>query len=208
MPRHPHHTALKQLAARDPLIAAALDKIGLPPPRSRPPGFGSLVRIVMGQQVSTAAAASIWTRLTTAIDPFTPEAVLEKSIDDLRLLGLSRQKAAYTLGIAQAIVSGQLDLERIHALDDEAAILELTRVKGFGRWSAEIYLLFSLDRPDVWPAADLALAVAMQRLRRLRSRPDQKRLIKLAETWRPYRAAAAHFLWHYHHNMPFGANER
>ncbi len=204
MARHPHHVALKKLAASDPHIAAALAKIGPPPSRSRPPGFGSLVRIIVGQQVSVAAAASIWERLTSGIDPFTPENVLRRGVDELRAFGLSRQKAAYISALAADLVAGRLDLERIHALDDAVAIAELMKLKGFGRWSAEIYLLFSLGRPDIFPAGDLGLAVAMQRLKRLRKRPDPKRLLKLSESWRPHRGAAAFFLWHFLHNAPLG----
>ncbi len=208
MARHPHHLALRKLAAVDPHIAAALAEVGLPEPRVRPPGFASLARIIVGQQVSTASARSLWERLTAGVDPFTPDGVLAKTADELRGLGLSRQKAAYTLGLAAAIAEGQLDLDGLDVLEDEAAIAELTKIKGLGRWSAEIYLLFSLGRPDVFPAGDLALAVAMQRLKRLRRRPDPKRLIKLTEAWRPYRGAAALFLWHYYANAPFGAAER
>ena len=204
MPRHPHHVALKRLAAGDPHIAAALTKIGLPPPRSRPPGFASLARIIVGQQVSVASAASIWNRLTAGIDPFTPENVARRTIDELRAFGLSRQKANYIAGLAADLASGRLNLEVIHALDDAAAIAELMKIKGFGRWSADVYLLFSLGRPDIFPAGDLGLAVAMQRLKRLRKRPDPKRLIKLSEAWRPYRGAAALFLWHFLHNAPLG----
>lgn len=204
MPRHPHHVALKRLAASDPHIAAALTKIGLPPPRSRPPGFGSLARIIVGQQVSVAAAASIWDRLAAGIDPFTPDNVARRTIDELRAFGLSRQKANYISALAADLATGRLDLEVIHALDDAAAIAELMKIKGFGRWSAEVYLLFSLGRPDIFPSGDLGLAVAMQRLKRLRKRPDPKRLIKLSEAWRPHRGAAAFFLWHFLHNAPFG----
>ncbi len=207
MLRNPHVPALRVLAKADPLLAAALAEIGPPPPRDRDPGFASLARIIVGQQVSTASAVSMWKRLTAAIDPFTPEKVRLHSENEMRALGLSRQKAAYTLGLAREIAEGRLDLARVHAMDDESAILEITRIKGLGRWSAEVYLLFALRRPDVWPAGDLALQVAMQRLRRLRTRPDPKRMIRLAEDWRPYRGAAAHFLWHYYANAPFGVRE-
>lgn len=207
MPRHPHAAALRHLAARDPVFGQALATCGLPPRREREPGFASLVRIIVGQQVSTASAVSMWNRLTAGIDPFTPEAVLRRRDDELREFGLSRQKAAYTLGLAREIAEGRLDLTRVHAMEDEAAIAEIVKVKGLGRWSAEVYLLFALRRPDVWPAGDLALQVAMQRLRRLRRRPDPARMIKLAEAWRPYRGAAAHFLWHYYHRAPFEAAE-
>ncbi len=204
----PYATALRRLAKADPALAAALAAVGSPPLRSREPGFASLARIIVGQQVSTASSVALWAKLTAGVDPFTPEAVLARTADELRLLGLSRQKAAYTLGLARAIAEGTLDLERLRDLDDEAAIEEITRVKGLGRWSAEIYLLFALQRSDIWPAGDLALQIGMQRLRGLRKRPDAKRMIRLAEPWRPYRGAAAHFLWHYYRKAPFQTQER
>lgn len=208
MPRNPNATALRRLAAGDPILAAALNTCGLPPPRNREPGFSSLARIIVGQQVSTASAVALWGKLTAGISPFTPERVVRRNEEELRALGLSRQKADYMLGLAREIVDGRLDFDRLHALDDEAAILEITRIKGLGRWSAEIYLLFALQRPDIWPAGDLALQVGMQHLKGLRQRPDPKRMIKLAEAWRPYRGAAAHFLWHYYAKAPFRASER
>ena len=198
----PHHTALRTLAERDPVIAEALALIGLPPPRDRPPGFGSLLRAIVGQQISTAAAMALWARLAAAVDPITPETIACLDVDALRALGFSRQKAAYALGLARDILEGRVNLDSLPQLDDEAAIEHLTQIRGIGRWSAEVYLLFALGRPDIWPAGDLALAVAMQRLKRLRRRPDPKRLIRLAEPWRPYRGAAAHFLWHYYAKAP------
>ena len=208
MPVHPHHQALRKLARLDPRVAAELERIGLPEPRSRPPGFASLARIIVGQQVSAAAARSMWAKLTSAIDPFTPETVGALTPAKLRKLGMSRQKARYIRELAAAIAAGRLDLDRLHRLEDEVAVAELMKLNGFGRWSAEIYLLFSLGRLDIFPAGDLALAVAMQRLKRLRRRPDPKRLIKLVEPWRPYRGAGAYFLWHYHHAAPFAAAEK
>lgn len=198
----PHASALKALAKRDPDIAAALAAIGPPPPRNRPPGFSSLLRAIVGQQISAAAAAALWMRLAGAIDPIAPETVIRLDLDALRSLGLSRQKALYTQGLARDILEGRVDLDLLHTLDDEAAIAHLIQVKGIGRWSAEVYLLFALDRQDIWPSGDLALAIAMQRLRRLRRRPDPKKLVKLAEPWRPYRGAAAQFLWHYYKASP------
>jgi DNA-3-methyladenine glycosylase II len=136
MPRHPHATALRRLAADDPAFAAAFTACGLPPRREREPGFASLTRIIVGQQVSTASAVSMWNRLTAGIDPFTPETVILRTEEQLRGFGLSRQKAAYTLGLAREIIEGRLDLARVHALEDEAAISEITRIKGLGRCSA------------------------------------------------------------------------
>jgi DNA-3-methyladenine glycosylase II len=202
MPRHPQSLALKFLAARDPHIGAEFARIGLPPRRERPPGFPTILRIILGQQVSTSAANAMWTKMTAVIDPLTPEALLQYQPDALRPFGLSRQKSAYALGLAGDLVAGRVDLARVEALDDEAAIAELIKIKGIGRWSAEIYLLFALRRQDIWPSGDLALQVALQRLKGLRKRPDPKRMIKLAEVWRPHRGAAAHFLWHYYANAP------
>lgn len=202
MPRHPHSLALKRLADCDPHIAAEFARIGLPPRRERPPGFPTILRIILGQQVSTSAANAMWTKMTAVIDPLTPEALLQYQPDALRPFGLSRQKSAYALGLAGDLVAGRVDLARVEALDDEAAIAELIKIKGIGRWSAEIYLLFALRRQDIWPSGDLALQVALQRLKGLRKRPDPKRMVKLAEVWRPHRGAAAHFLWHYYANAP------
>ncbi len=198
----PHLTALASIAARDPDIAKALEIIGPPPPRDRPPGFSSLLRAIVGQQISAAAATSLWNRLAAAVDPVTPEAIARLDLAALRALGFSRQKAAYAQGLARNILERRVDLESLPQLDDEAAIAHLTQIKGIGRWSAEVYLLFALGRTDIWPSGDLALAIAMQRLKRLRRRPDPKRLTRLAEPWRPHRGAAAHFLWHYYAKAP------
>jgi DNA-3-methyladenine glycosylase II len=202
MPRHPYSLALKRLAECDPHIAAEFARIGLPPRRERPPGFPTILRIILGQQVSTSAANAMWSKMTAVIDPLTPEALLQYQPGALRPFGLSRQKSAYALGLADDLVAGRVDLARVETLDDEAAIAELIKIKGIGRWSAEIYLLFALRRQDIWPSGDLALQVALQRLKGLRKRPDPKRMIKLAEVWRPHRGAAAHFLWHYYANAP------
>lgn len=199
---NPIPPALLALAERDRDIAAALAVIGPPPDRSRPPGFASLLRAIVGQQISSAAAAALWTRIVAAIDPLTPEAVARLDLDDLRGLGLSRQKALYAQGLARDLLDRRIDLDLVPTLEDEAAIAHLIQIKGIGRWSAEIYLLFALNRPDVFPAGDLALQIAMQRLKQLRRRPEPKRLIKLVEPWRPYRGAAAQFLWHYYKAPP------
>lgn len=193
---------LRALADRDKDIAAALIAIGPPPDRTRPPGFGSLLRAIVGQQISAAAAAALWTKLGAALDPLAPETVARLEIEALRRLGLSRQKALYAQGLARDLLDGRIDLARVPAMDDEEAITHLIQIKGIGRWSAEIYLLFALGRRDIFPSGDLALAIAMQRLKRLRRRPEPARLIKLAEPWRPYRGAAAQFLWHYYKAPP------
>ena len=175
-------------------------RIGYPKPRARPLGFVGFARAIVAQQVSVAAASGIWAKLEAGLGEIAPERVLEASDEALRAMGLSRQKALYVRGLAQAVVTGALRFEELHAADDEAAIAEITKLKGLGRWSAEIYLLFALRRPDIWPGNDLALQEAMRILKRLRARPDEKRLRKLGEAWRPHRSAGALFLWHvYHH---------
>ena len=189
--------AIDRLAAIDPDIRAAVDRIGYPIPRLRPPGFATLLRIMVSQQVSTRAAAAIWGRLETAC---AGEAMPERflSLDDtaLRSVGLSGRKIDYGRGLAAGIADGYLDLDGLSSLSEEDAIAEICKLKGFGRWSAEIYLLFALSRTDSWPGDDLAVQVGMQRLKGLETRPDRKLMDALAEPWRPLRGCAAILLWH------------
>lgn len=182
----------------DPAIARGLAAAGRPALRQRPPGFPTLLRIVLGQQLSVASAAAIWARLEAMVDPLTPERLLALAPEGHRAIGLSRQKSAFALAIAAAVAEGRLDLDRVAALEDEAAVDALTAVRGIGRWTAEIYLLFALGRPDVWPAGDLALAEAGRRLLDLPARPDPKTFRELGARWAPWRGAVAHLLWHYY----------
>jgi DNA-3-methyladenine glycosylase II len=189
--------ALAALAAIDADIAEALDRYGYPAPRCREPGFATLIHIVAAQQVSTASAAAISRKLAVTLDgAVTPEALL--GLDDvaMRAAGFSGPKITYARGLAEALVNRDLDLAVLPHLEEEAAVASLTRLKGFGRWSAEIYLLFAHGRGDVFPADDLAVQIAFQRLKRLDARPTAKALRLLVEPWRPYRGAAAVFLWH------------
>ncbi len=189
--------AIDRLASIDPDIEEAVTRIGYPIPRLRPPGFSTLLRIMVSQQVSTRAAAAIWGRLETACDDGpTPERLLALSDDDLRTVGLSGRKIEYGRGLATSIVEGTLDLDELEGLSDEEAISKLCKLRGFGRWSAEIYLLFALSRADSWPADDLAVQIGMQRLKSLEVRPDRKAMDNLAEPWRPLRGCAAILLWH------------
>ena len=189
--------ALAELAALDADMARALEEVGPPPLRARPAGFDALMRIIIGQQVSVAAAQAIWDRLAAHCDPMTPQAFLGLSDEDFQAIGFSRQKKAYGRSLAELLASGRLDLSVLEELDDEAAITEITKVKGIGRWSAECYLLFSHGRPDIFPADDLGLMIGAQKLKRMRVRPDAKTLARLAKTWHPWRSAAARMLWHY-----------
>lgn len=188
--------AMEALADADPDIAAAYADCGLPPVRASAPGFAGLIRMIAGQQVSVQAAAAIVARLEARVDPLTAGEFLKAGEADLRAVGFSRPKVRYGRFLAEEIVSGRLDVDGLEALDDAAAVAALTRVKGIGRWTAEIYLLFALHRPDVLPAGDLALCVAAQHLKKLEARPDPRAMAALAEAWRPHRSAAARFLWH------------
>jgi DNA-3-methyladenine glycosylase II len=196
--------ALAHLAAVDADLARAIEVVGAPPSRARPPGFGTLLQIIIGQQLSTASAEAIWRRLVAAVEPLTPEGFLALDDDGLRAIGFSRAKVLYGRGLAQMVAEGRLDLAALADQPDEEIIKALVQIRGFGRWSAEVYLLFSLARPDVLPADDLALLVAAQRIKRLRERPTAKEFRALAEPWRPWRSVAARLLWHFYRRAPLG----
>lgn len=188
--------ALEALAERDPDIAEAYARCGLPPQRGSASGFAGLIRMIAGQQVSVQSARAIIGRLEACVDPLTAEEFLKAGDADLRAVGLSRPKLRYGRILAAEIAEGRLDIDGLPRLDDAQAIAALTRVKGIGRWTAEIYLLFALGRPDVWPVGDLALCIAAQHLKKLEARPDATAMTALGETWRPHRSTAARFLWH------------
>jgi DNA-3-methyladenine glycosylase II len=191
---------LDAIAAQEPAIARALTIAGYPEPRIRPTGYATLLRTIVGQQVSVAAASSIWRKLEALLgEDVPPERILAAEFDELRGAGLSRQKQGYVRSLCELVVSGALDFDSLPA-DDEEAIAELTRIKGIGRWSAEIYLLFAEGRPDIWPAGDLAVQVGLQKLLGLDERPAEKHTRALAEAWRPHRGAAAIFTWHCYSN--------
>lgn len=187
---------LEALASREPAFARAVERHGLPEPRNSNRGAVTLLRTIVGQQVSVAAARSMWAKLEAAFgSPPDLALLLAASDEELRAAGMSRQKAGYIRSLAQLVVSGELDLDRLPA-DDEEAIALLTKIKGVGRWSAEIYLLFAEGRADVWPAGDLAVQVEIGRILGLAERPSEKLLRELAEAWRPYRGVAAIMAWH------------
>lgn len=194
--------ALDEIATRDDDLAAALQEYGYPAPRNREAGFGSLINIIIGQQVSTHAAAAIRGRLEEVLDPLTPERFLAAEHDVLRGVGFSNRKVEYGKGLAQAILDGTLETERLAQLEDDEVTKTLTSIRGLGRWSADIYMLFALGRADAWPLDDLAIQVAVQKLKRMRKRPDRKRMEKVAKRWRPYRGVVALFLWHYYKGAP------
>ena len=188
--------AVEELAAREPAFAGVIDKFGVPEPRRSDRGAQTLLRTIVGQQVSVAAARSMWTKLEAAYgSPPELTKLLTATDEELRAAGISRQKAGYIRSLAQLVISGELDLEALPE-DNEEAIALLTKIKGIGRWSAEIYLLFAEGRQDVFPAGDLAVLVEIGRLLGLPEKPSEKQLRELAEAWRPYRGAAAVLAWH------------
>lgn len=190
-------TSLDHIVAIEPAFAAALARRGYPEPRGNARGAGTMMRAIVGQQVSVKAAASIWARLELACggDMDDHAAVTATPVEALRGAGLSGQKAVYVHALAAALASGALDFTALPA-DDEAAIAALTAIKGIGRWSAEIYLLFAEGRPDIFPAGDLAVQIELGRILGLETRPTERRTRELAEPWRPHRGALAVFLWH------------
>jgi DNA-3-methyladenine glycosylase II len=189
---------LDAIAALEPRMAEAVARIGYPEPRLRPTGYATLARTIVGQQVSTKAADAVWAKFGgISGDPGNPAALLALSDEELRGAGLSRQKAGYLRSLAELTVSGTLDFANLPSDDDDAVAL-LTSVKGIGRWSAEVYLLFAEGRGDIWPAGDLAVQIEMGRILQLDSKPSEKRTRDLADPWRPYRGAAAVFLWHHY----------
>jgi len=192
---------IRELAAIDADMALSLERFGYPELRSREPGFTALLRAIVGQQVSIAAAAAIWNRLEAAVVPLDPETVCASSDEVMRGAGLSRQKVSYARGLAEALDCGAVRLEKLPRMSDENAIETLVSLKGIGRWTAEIYLLIALGRHDTFPADDLALMAAAGHMKRHNERPNRDGVLLIAEAWRPWRGAAAHMLWHYYHHV-------
>jgi len=190
--------AAADLARRDPHLGIILRKHGPPPLWGRRPGFATLIRIILEQQVSLASAASMFGRLQAHIVPFAPERFAELGETYLRSLGLTRQKSAYCLHLSRGIINGELNLRGMSRLDDLDAHAKLMGVTGIGTWSADVYLLMALKRPDIWPSGDVALITAVTQVKQLAARPDPIRLLEIAEGWRPYRSVAARMLWQYY----------
>ena len=187
---------VQALAEREPVFAGVIEKHGMPGPRVSEPGATALLRTIVGQQVSVAAARSMWAKLEGAFgSPPDLNRLLAATDEELRAAGMSRQKSGYIRSLASLVISGELDLGSLPG-DNEEAIALLTKIKGIGRWSAEIYLLFAEGRADVFPAGDLAVQVELGRLMGLKDKPTEKQLRALAEAWSPYRGAAAVLAWH------------
>ena len=188
--------AVVELTARDPDLAAIVERFGMPPLWDRPPGFGTMVHIVLEQQVSLASALAAYRRLEAATHPLTPERFLGLSDAELLAIGFSRQKARYGRAIATALVDGSLDLDRLRGEDDEEVRRALEAIPGVGPWTSTIYLLMVLGRPDVWPVGDMALATGVGEAKGLRHRPTPAEMELMGEAWRPWRSVAARLFWH------------
>ncbi len=189
---------VNELCARDTDLANIVQQYGPPPMWARRPGFATLIRIILEQQVSLASADATFARLRRGVGRVTAGRVASLSLAKLRRLGLTRQKAGYCLDLARLVTDRGLDLRRLGSADDSTARETLLEIRGIGPWTADIYLLMALRRPDVWPDGDLALENAMRRVKRLRARPTQDRARRIASRWAPWRSVAARLLWHYY----------
>ena len=184
------------LTARDPDLAAVVERHGPPPLWPRDPGFQTLVRIVLEQQVTLSSGEAAFARLEGAAGSVDPRSLVSLGEDGARGAGLTRQKARYVVALAQAVLDGTLDLEAVSTTTDDAARTILLTVPGVGPWTIDVYLLMALRRPDAWPTADIALAASAQFVKRLPNRPTFAELDRMADAWRPWRAVAARLLWH------------
>ncbi len=186
------------LSRRDTDLRRVVKKFGPPPMWARESGFSTLLHIILEQQVSLASARAAHDKLLEVASPLTPQRFLELDDATLKVVGFSRQKTLYGRELARAIVEGLLDLEALRSMNDASVRAELIKIKGIGRWTADIYLLMVLRRPDIWPIGDLALAVAAQKVKGLPNRPTQQELDEMSARWKPWRAVAARILWHYY----------
>jgi DNA-3-methyladenine glycosylase II len=186
------------LAKTDRDLARVVSRFGNPPLKAREPGFPTLVLIILEQQVSLASARATFNRLQEAAGALSPRKFLSFDDRQLKTIGFSRQKTLYCRELAAAIIRGTLDLAELQRMEDSAARSRLVEMKGIGKWTADIYLMTAMMRPDIWPSGDLALAAAAQDVKGLPARPDPEELEELARPWRPWRTVAARILWHHY----------
>ena len=191
---------IAELSARDPALGQVVERYGAPPRWKRAQGFATLVLLILEQQVSLASAKATFARLEERAGAVESGAVLALGEERMKEAGLSRQKARYVYGLAEAVAAGAFDFRKLGRADDEAVRAALIPIKGIGDWTVDIYLLTALQRPDVWPARDLALQEAARAVRGLDARPDEETLKRIGEAWRPWRSVAARILWHYYLN--------
>lgn len=188
--------AVNILSNRDKEINQIVEEIGPPPIWERPQGFDTLVRIILEQQVSLKSAAAVYNKLTATINPLSPQGFLQFSDTELKNFGFSRQKTSYCRNVANAILEGTLNLTELWNLDDDSVRDELIKIKGVGLWTANIYLLMVLKRPDIWPVGDIALGKSIQKIKNLNNKPTNNEMENISENWKPWRAVAARILWH------------
>ena len=199
--RASYDAAIAELASRDPALGEVVEAWGAPPRWRRPQGFATLVLLILEQQVSLASAKATFARLEDHAGAIEPASIIALGEARLKEAGLSRQKARYVHGLAGAVADGEVDFRKLGRADDEAVRAALIPLKGIGDWTIDIYLLSALQRPDVWPARDLALQEAARAVRGLDARPDETALKEIGEAWRPWRSVAARILWHYYLNV-------
>ena len=190
--------AIKYLLEKDEDLGEIVKDLGIPPMWNRKPGFPTLLDVIIEQQVSLGSARAAFNRLLSSVKPLNPENFLKLNDSELLVIGYSRQKTLYSRILAGSILDGSIDLNKIEKMNDSDAREELMRLKGIGRWTADIYLLMALGRPDIMPVGDLALEAALQSIKYLESRPDPEELKRISSTWKPWRAVAARMLWHYY----------
>ncbi len=188
---------LAVLSAQDKHFNVAFQKVGVPKFQTRTAEFATLLNLILGQQVSVASARALYRKLEVALGQVTPDNFLRLSDDDLRAIGFSRQKAVYGRDLAEHVAEGRLDIDHLQHMDDFEVEATLTKVKGIGRWTAENYLIFALERPNVWPAFDLAVQEGLKRVKNMRERPNAKKVDLIGKKFAPHRSAAALFCWHY-----------
>lgn len=189
---------VRELTESDRDLETIVTKYGPPPLWERSPGFPTLIQTILEQQVSLASGKAAYDRLEKALGTVTPEHLLTLSDDALKQIGFSRQKTRYGRELAQTIIKGQLKLQELDDLPDAAVRMQLMQVTGIGRWTANIYLLMALGRPDVWPSGDIALHAAIQQVKGLDKRPSSEEANAISQQWQPWRAIAARLLWHWY----------
>lgn len=192
--------AINSLTKGDRDLATIIDRFGYPPSWQRKPGFSTLIRIILEQQVSLASAQATFERLCTLVSPLTPKSFLNLEAIHLKAIGFSRQKISYGRELSQTIIDGQLDLNSLGKLDDLTIRNKLKQIKGIGDWTVDMYLMMALQRQDVFPSRDLGVAIAVQEIKHLATRPRPTELEAIASHWQPYRAIATKILWHYYLN--------
>ena len=202
MDRDALYQAIDILGDNDSDVKAAMVQVGYPEPRIRPQGFETFLSTIISQQISTEAARTILSRVHALLAEKNAKALLAVPVEKLREAGMSQRKVEYALGLASAIVEGRFNVEALAEMDDESAIQAIIALRGFGRWSAEIYLMFSLGRQNIFPADDLALQVALGKLKGLTEKPTPKQARTIVDHWQPHRSAGAIFLWHYYRGAP------